>query len=104
MLKFKSIAHSLTNVQIQKCYQDESRFNGVYSTDNLSKNIKDGSYVLTLDEYDDVGIIGLLCIFQMMVLFILVTLELNMFLKKLEIFLEIKTCKQRYTEYKQINQ
>ena len=37
--------HPLTNFEIQKYYQNESRFNGVYSRDNLSKNIKDEAYV-----------------------------------------------------------
>ena len=36
------------------------RFNGVYSRDNLSKakfreEIKDGAYVINLDEYSDIG-------------------------------------------------
>ena len=35
-------SHPLTNFEIQKYYQNEPRFNGVYSRDNLSK-IKDGS-------------------------------------------------------------
>ena len=35
-------------------YENESRFNGVYSTDNLSK-IKDGAYVINLYEYSDIG-------------------------------------------------
>ena len=33
--------HSLTNFEIQKYYQNEPKFNGVYSRNNLSK-IKDG--------------------------------------------------------------
>ena len=37
-----------------KYYKNESRFNGVYSRDNLSK-IKDGAYVINLDEYSDIG-------------------------------------------------
>ena len=37
-----------------KYYENESRFNGVYSRDNLSK-IKDGAYVINLDEYSDIG-------------------------------------------------
>ena len=45
--------HSLANFGIQK-YQNEPRFNGVYSRDNLSK-IKDGAYVINLDEYYDIG-------------------------------------------------
>ena len=32
-----------------------SRFNGVYSRDNLPKTIKTGAYVINLDEYADVG-------------------------------------------------
>ena len=54
--------HPLTNFETQKYYQndaqwrskDETRFNGVYSRDNLSK-IKDGAYVINLDEYSDIG-------------------------------------------------
>ena len=42
--------HSLTNFEIQKYYQNESKFNGVYSRNNLSK-IKDGAYIINLDEY-----------------------------------------------------
>ena len=35
--------------------QNETRFNGVYSRDNLSDKIKDGAYVINLDEYSDIG-------------------------------------------------
>ena len=45
--------HPLTNFEIQKYYQNESRFNGVYSRDNLTK-IKDGAYIINLDEYSDI--------------------------------------------------
>ena len=45
----------LTTFEIQKCYQNESRFNGVYSRDNLANKIKDGAYVIYLDEYSDIG-------------------------------------------------
>ena len=48
--------HPLTNFQIKKYYQNEPRFNGVFSRDNLSKKIKNGAYVINLDEYADVGI------------------------------------------------
>ena len=41
--------HSLTSFEIQKYYQNVSRFNGVYSRDNLVKTIKDGPYVIKLD-------------------------------------------------------
>ena len=43
-------SHPLTNFEIQKYYQNEPRFNGVYSTDNLAK-LKDGAYVINFDEY-----------------------------------------------------
>ena len=36
-------------------YQNEPRFNGVYSRDNLQEKIKDGIYIINLDEYSDVG-------------------------------------------------
>ena len=37
-----------------KYYKNEPRFNGVYSRNNLSK-IKDGTYIINLDEYFDIG-------------------------------------------------
>ena len=46
--------HPLTNFEIQKYYQNELRFNGVYSRDNLPNKIKDGAYVINLDEYSDI--------------------------------------------------
>ena len=41
----------LTNFEIQKYYQIEPRFNGVYCWSNFSQKIKDGVYVINLDEY-----------------------------------------------------
>ena len=46
--------HPLTNFEIQKYYQNEPRFNGVYSRDNLTE-IKNAAYVINLDEYSDIG-------------------------------------------------
>ena len=46
--------HPLTNFEIQKYYQNEPRFNGVYSRDNLPK-INDGADIINLDEYSDIG-------------------------------------------------
>ena len=45
--------HPLTNFAIQKYYQNEPRFNGVYSRDNLQR-IKDGAYIINLDEHSDI--------------------------------------------------
>ena len=47
--------HPLTNFEMQAYYQDEPRFNGVYSRDNLNDKIKDCAYVINLDEYHDIG-------------------------------------------------
>ena len=47
--------HPLTNFEIQKYYQNEPKFNGVFSRDNLPNKIKDGAYVINLDEYSDIG-------------------------------------------------
>ena len=47
--------HPLTNFEIQEYYQNEPRFNGVFSRDNLPNNIKNGTYVINLNEYHDIG-------------------------------------------------
>ena len=47
--------HPLTNLEIQKYYKNEPRFNGVFPRNNLPKKIKDGAYIINLDEYADVG-------------------------------------------------
>ena len=47
--------HPLTNFEIMKYYENELRFYGVYSRDNLPKKIKDGAYVINLDEYSHIG-------------------------------------------------
>ena len=47
--------HPLTNFEIQKYYKNESRFNGVYSRNNLPKKINDGAYVMNIDENADIG-------------------------------------------------
>ena len=52
---FLILPHPLTNLEIQKYYQNERRFHEVYSRDNLSNKIKDGAYAINLDEYSDIG-------------------------------------------------
>ena len=47
--------HPLTNFEIQMYYQNEPRFNGVYSRDNFPDKIKDEAYVNNLDCYSDIG-------------------------------------------------
>ena len=45
--------HPLTNFEIKKYYQNEPKFNGVYSRNNLSK-IKDWKYIINLDDYKSI--------------------------------------------------
>ena len=47
--------HPLTNFEIQKYYENEPRFIGVFPRNNLPKKIKDGAYVINLDEYTNTG-------------------------------------------------
>ena len=54
-MRFLILPHSLTNFEIQKYYKNEPRLNGIFSRNNLPKKIKDGTYIINLDEYADVG-------------------------------------------------
>ena len=54
-MKFLMPPHLLTNFEMQKYYENEPRFNNVFSRNNLPKKTKDGAYVINLDEYADVG-------------------------------------------------
>ena len=47
--------HALANFEIQEYYQNEPRFNRVFSRDNLPNIIKNDAYVIDLDEYRDIG-------------------------------------------------
>ena len=55
--------HPVTNFEMQKHYENEPRFSGVFSRNNLPQKIKDGAYVINLDEDADVGThwIALIC-------------------------------------------
>ena len=47
--------HPLTNFELEMYYQNKPRFNDVFSRNNLPKKIKDGAYIINLDECTDVG-------------------------------------------------
>ena len=47
-------SYPLTNFETQKYYQNEPKFNGVCSRDNLPK-IKDWSYVINFDQFKTIG-------------------------------------------------
>ena len=61
--KFLIPSHPLTNFEFKKYYQNEPRFNGVFPRNNLPSKIKDGAYVINLDEYSDTFThwVGLFC-------------------------------------------
>ena len=54
---FLMLPYPLTNFEIQKCYKNEPRFNGVFSRNNLpkKKKVKDGAYIINLDQCSNVG-------------------------------------------------
>ena len=47
--------HPLANFEMQKYYQNQRKFNGVYLRNSLSK-INDEAYIINLDEYESIGI------------------------------------------------
>ena len=47
--------HPLKNFAVKEYYENEPRFNGFYSRDNLTKAIKNGAYIIYLDGYAYVG-------------------------------------------------
>ena len=44
------LPHPLTTFEIQKYYQNEPKFNGIYSRNDLPKT-NDGAFVVNLGEY-----------------------------------------------------
>ena len=66
-----------------KYYENESRFNGVYSRDNLPNKIRDGAYVINIAEYSDIGTHWVALYVKIMISLILIASVYSMFLKKL---------------------
>ena len=58
-------------------YENEPRFNGVFSRHNLLKKIKDAGYVINLDEHKDTGThwIALFCMRNKVIYFDSVGIE-----------------------------
>ena len=48
------LSHPLKKIEELKYYQNEPKFNGIYSRNNLPK-VKDGAYVINFDEYKSIG-------------------------------------------------
>ena len=68
---------------MQKHYQNEPKFNGVYLRNNLPK-VKDGAYVIILDEFKSIGThwIALYVNSNNIIYFYNIVLGLNVFQKK----------------------
>ena len=79
---FLILPHPLTNFEIQKYYQNEPRFNGVYSGNNLPE---------CLMNMQTQARIGFLHFVTKVKLFVSIVLVLNMFLNKLKNLSGIKT-------------
>ena len=62
--------HPLSNFEIQKYYQNEPKFNGVYSWNNLPK-IKDGAYIVNFDGFKSIEFIGQLYMWMVITQYIL---------------------------------
>ena len=75
--------HPLTNFEIQEYYQNEPKFNGVFSRDNLSSTVKNGAYVINLDEHHDIGTHWVALYVNNKIVTYLILLELNILRKKL---------------------
>ena len=97
--------YPLTNLEIQKYYQNQPKSNSVYSRNNLLI-IKDEAYVTNIDEYESIGT-------HWIALYvkgnnILIPLELNIFQKKFKRTYsrkkskETKKQQQIFIEHKQI--
>ena len=91
--------HPLTNIEMQKYYKHEPIFNGAYSRDNLPK-IKDGAYIINLDEYSDIGTHWVAFYVQNHNIIYFDSLSVEHILKKLKHLLTIKTLKQIFSEHK----
>ena len=94
------LPHPSTIFEIQKCYQNEPKFNGVYSRQNLSK-IKDEAYIINLDEYESIRThwISLNVNDENKTCFDFFGVD-HIQKKKLENSLEIKILQQIFLEYK----
>ena len=83
------LPNPLTNFETQKYYPIEPKFNGVYLRNNSSK-IKDGAYIINLDEYESIRTHWTALYVNAKNVDTLIVLRLNISQKKLENSLETK--------------
>ena len=77
------LLHPLSNFEMQKYYEHEPKFNGVYSGNNLSK-INNEVYIIILDEYESIGTHWITLYVNDNNVTYLIALGLNIFQKKLK--------------------
>ena len=79
--------HPLTNFEIERYYQNNTRFNDVYSRDNVPNKIKDEVYIINHYKHANIGPV-LLCMWTVvrrhlaMLWYILIVLESSKLQKK----------------------
>ena len=95
--------HPLTNFEMKKYYQNQPRFNGVYSRDSLTE-IKDEADEIDLDEYSDIGTHWVALHLNNNDVTYFDFLVQNIFQRRLEHLSVIKTIKQIFLEYKHMVQ
>ena len=96
---FLMLPHPLTNFEIQKYYQNEPKFNGIYSRNNLPK-IKEATYVINLDEYKSIVTYWIALYANAENLTYFDSFGLDIFKKKFENSLEIKNLQRIFIEYR----
>ena len=85
--------YPLTNFEIRKYYQNEPRFNGFYSRDNLPKKRKNGAFVINFDEYSDVSTHWIALYWINIEIICFDTFEVEHVPKKIEKFIEYENIK-----------
>ena len=100
-LQLKKSSNFTTPFEIKECYENEPRFNGVYSRDNLPKSIKNEAYVINLDEYTDVGTHWIALHVKNNEVIQFDSFGVEHVPKEIERFIIHKNTKQTYLEYKQ---
>ena len=93
-------SHPLINFEIKEYYENEPRFHGVYSGDNLPKTIKNGAYVINLDEYADIGTHWIALYVKNDELIYFDSFDVESIPKEIKKFIRHKNTK-KYLEYKQ---
>ena len=98
----------MTDFEIQQYYQNELRFNCVYSRDNLpersSAEIKDGAYIKNLDEYSDTGTHWVALYVMNNDVTYVHSFGVENIQKEIKIFIGDKNIKKIFSEYKHIIQ